>query len=662
MRATKPLSSLVSAAVAPLLILVAISTPGSAHAAMRGGPARGQDILFVGRSQRLYVVRPDGTNERRLGGARNVWSPVWSPAGKWIAYGATRTHGDICPRLYVMRADGTHARRLTPARGCYLNPTWAPNGKRIAFEAWGGALKTGIWAMNVNGTGLRLLTDKGNMPAWSPDGRTIAFRSTFPEAIWLMDADGGNLRRLTTPTQRVGLDDVDMQPAWSPNGKWIAFSREHPVGHEWHWDVYAVRSDGSGLRQLTDRVGHWNTMPDWSPTGMRIAFVSDRARRGVGDVYAMKANGTGKTRLTSTGDAQWPSWRPLGRSVRGALRKNADAPRTLVVDKGLIRAFAQDARSIAWVGRSYKVHIRNLRTRASAVVGSAAAPYYAPARPALAVAGTRALWSKFEGGNAPETSLWTAALGERGSAIDSFMGGSGEPGGSFLSGVAGDGPILLYGKTFEGCSPPPWPPAPCPILQASGGVAFVTGQHEPPPISGIPPAAMLAFTAHDSAGSRGLLAIAPAASPVTTDLYKAPRVAQDRPVLVYRLLRQVVPLSPMSAALPPGTVRALALDFRRLAVLVERVNGSRAIERYNPWTGQLIATTAVPPTTAPELSIGSVGLVYHAGRKIYLLTGAKPKLVWRAGATPIGLSVEGRRIAWAVNSKGRGRVVALTLP
>jgi Tol biopolymer transport system component len=658
----KPLLSLIGAAVAPLLIVVAISTMGSAEAAMRGGPARGQDILFVGSSQRLYVVRPDGTHERRLGGARNVWGPVWSPGGKWIAYGATRTRGDICPQLYVMRADGTHARRLTRARGCYLNPTWAPNGKRIAFEAWGGALKTGIWAMNVNGTGLRLLTDKGNMPAWSPDGRTIAFRSTFPEAIWLMDADGSNLGQLTTPKQRVGLDDVDMQPAWSPNGKWIAFSREHPVGHEWHWDVYAVRSDGSGLRQLTDRFGHSNTMPDWSPTGMRIAFVSDRARRGVGDIYVMKANGTGKTRLTKTGDAQWPSWRRLGRSVRGALRKNADAPRTLVVDKGLIRAFAQDARSISWVGRSYKVHIRNLQTRASAVVGSAAAPYYAAGRPALAVAGTRALWSKFEGGNAPDTSLWTAALGERAFAVDLFMGDSGDPGGIFLSGVGGDAPILLYGKTFEGCSPPPWPPAPCPILQASGGVMFVTGQYEPPPISGIPPAAILAFTAHDPGQGRisqGLLAIAPAASPLTTELYRVPRVAQDGPVQVYRLLSKVVPLS---AVQPQGTVRALALDFGRLAVLVERANGSRAIERYDPKSGRLITTTALPRTTAPELSIGSVGLVYRVGRKIYLLTGRKPKLVWTAGGTPIGLSVEGRRIAWAVNLKGRGRVVALTLP
>ena len=119
----------------------------------------------------------------------------------------------------------------------------------------------------------------------------------------------------------------------------------------------------------------------------------------------------------------------------------------------------------------------------------------------------------------------------------------------------------------------------------------------------------------------------------------------------------------VSSIAPQGRVRALALSFGQLAVLMERANGGKAIERYDPQSGRRIGVTAVPSTTATELSISSAGLIYRIGRRIYLFTGsAAPRLVWQTSATPIGLSIEGRRIAWAVNIKGRGRIVALTLP
>jgi Tol biopolymer transport system component len=301
--------------------IVALTAPGRAQLVTSSGraaaPKRNGDILYGGfrgksGSRLLLLMRPDGTHQRRVGTARNVWSPAWSPRAKWIAYGATPGKGGLCPQLFVMRADGSATpRRLTHARNCYLNPTWAPGGKRIAFDVWGGTATAGIWTMNVDGSGLRLLTDKGNTPAWSPDGRTIAFRSKFPEAIWLMDADGSDLRQLTTPTDRPRApDDSDAQPAWSFNGKWIAFSRQHPVSREWQRDIFIVHSDGGGLRQLTSHARQ-NTMPAWSSDGTRLAFVSDRAHRGLGDIYVMKADGTQQRRLTKNGvDNQWPDWGP----------------------------------------------------------------------------------------------------------------------------------------------------------------------------------------------------------------------------------------------------------------------------------------------------------------------------------------------------------------
>jgi hypothetical protein len=136
-------------------------------------------------------------------------------------------------------------------------------------------------------------------------------------------------------------------------------------------------------------------------------------------------------------------------------------------------------------------------------------------------------------------------------------------------------------------------------------------------------------------------------------------VVENGPVQVYRFLNKPVLLSTIA---PHGRVRALGLSFSQLAVLMERANGGKAIERYDPQSGRRIAVTPVISTTAPELGVSSAGVVYRIGRKIYLFGGsAAPKLVWQASATPIGLSIEGRRIAWAVNVKGHGRIVTLML-
>jgi hypothetical protein len=75
----------------------------------------------------------------------------------------------------------------------------------------------------------------------------------------------------------------------------------------------------------------------------------------------------------------------------------------------------------------------------------------------------------------------------------------------------------------------------------------------------------------------------------------------------------------------------------------------------------LQSTTAVP-ASASGLTIGTGGLVYRVGRSIYTIRAGRPTLVWRAQVTPIGLSIEGRRVAWAANVNGRGRIVALSLP
>ena len=247
------------------------------------------------------------------------------------------------------------------------------------------------------------------------------------------------------------------------------------------------------------------------------------------------------------------------------------------------------------------------------------------------------------------------------------MNPKGRAAGDFLTGVAGDGPTLVYATAVEVCDDIQGHD--CHRLDAVGGVTFVNGQLSAPTIPTIPAPVMLAFAAHDPQSSKGIsqpmVGVVPAATPVLSDFGNVPRAAPNGPVEAFRVLGG--PLNvvhSMGRFAPVGTVKAIALDFERLAVLVERPDGTRVLERYAlSWEGgALIGATTVSKATAPELSISKVGIVYRVGGKIYLLAGGTPRLVWKASGTPIGLSIESHRIAWAVNIKGQGRIVALTLP
>jgi Tol biopolymer transport system component len=123
-------------------------------------------------------------------------------------------------------------------------------------------------------------------PTWSPDGSRIAFQSLRGgnEDIYVMDADGSNLIRLTTSVA------ADMHPAWSPDGTRIAFVSSRGADY----DIYVMNADGSGQTALTNGDG-MDEQPSWSSDGQRIAFTSDR-NNDVG-LYVMNADGSGVQRL-----------------------------------------------------------------------------------------------------------------------------------------------------------------------------------------------------------------------------------------------------------------------------------------------------------------------------------------------------------------------------
>jgi TolB protein len=303
-----------------VLLALLVSAQGSAQgtrpSGVRAFPSRNGEIVFsrqVHDGAHLYVMRPDGTYQRRITGKPgDRATPTWSPSGELIAY--TKDSQGRCPQIYLLRPVGGSVRRLTA--GCYHEPAWSPDGRKIVFSKCGGDCQSqsGIWTLNVNGSGLHRLS-AGTLdadPSWSPDGATIAFvrAAPWPPAIWLMDADGTNQRQLTTPPNAASQGQ-DGEPDWSPDGKWIAFAREHephpgPRTLEFRRDIYLVRPDGADLRRLTQLAGQ-NRAPAWSPDGKRIVFTSDRVRQAI---YVMNADGSKQRRLTTGPDDVSPDWGP----------------------------------------------------------------------------------------------------------------------------------------------------------------------------------------------------------------------------------------------------------------------------------------------------------------------------------------------------------------
>ena len=258
----------------------------------------------------LWIVEADGSNRRRLtdSGAGIDYSPTWSPDGKRVAFRTTRgsPSGPDPSNIFVINADGSGERQLTPARGQAaggLFPAWSPDGRSIAYS--NGA---GINLVRPNGSGRRPLGVPGECSVWSPDSSKLMFCSNGLNRgegvdnwdVFVMDADGSHVRRLTSDVAQ------DYPGAWSPDGTQIAFfSRRDEDG-----DVYVMDADGSNLRRVTNQPGA-QAADAWLPDGRLVIGSAQEGVEGPPDWFVLRPDGSGRASLPQLKTAMEPiAWLP----------------------------------------------------------------------------------------------------------------------------------------------------------------------------------------------------------------------------------------------------------------------------------------------------------------------------------------------------------------
>jgi Tol biopolymer transport system component/predicted Ser/Thr protein kinase len=213
--------------------------------------------------------------------------------------------------IYAMNADGSGQTRVTNTTADDWSPAWSPDGRWIAFTSNRNSTVRGvynIYTMRADGSNVVQLTHNqawDEYASWSPQGNRIAFVSTADgnAEIFVVNAGGGGQQRLTYNQ----VDDKN--PAWSPDGARLAVASLETGT----WQVFVMDANGQNRIRLV-QSGANDFHPAWSPDGRKIAFVSDRD--GNYEIYVMNDDGSGQINLThNPARDEHPTWSPDGSAI-----------------------------------------------------------------------------------------------------------------------------------------------------------------------------------------------------------------------------------------------------------------------------------------------------------------------------------------------------------
>jgi len=237
----------------------------------------------------VWTVPADGSSPPAKVGVRcqlkpvcDASGPVWTPDGRLVvdlAQGREKTHGELgqIERFSLELIGKRGTQRTIFARdnwsGDAKEATVSPDGRTLVYMAWNSwktkpANGTALYSIRIDGTHNRQLTPwtlgAGDHPAFSPDRRTVFFRSFAEDEskqadYYTVDVKTRRITRLTHFEEGT----TALSGSYSPDGRWIAHGTD---GLDGNADVFVMRADGSGNQPVT-RSSQWDSAPDWGPSG-----------------------------------------------------------------------------------------------------------------------------------------------------------------------------------------------------------------------------------------------------------------------------------------------------------------------------------------------------------------------------------------------------------
>lgn len=276
----------------------------------------GRRLLFVGTGESAIEVLPitGGRPATVVSSVGRVRHPSWDKEGRRLMLSSDM--GGVWDIWMAGVASGSLA-RVTGDDRREANPQWSTNGGEVAYELSGPAgtsihVKDPKSKKEIRFSNSAEGVVRDTDPAWSPDGRTIAFVSDRAGSldIYVAPAGGGEPRRVTS------LPGSETHPAWSPDGEWIAYAGDSGQGPE-IWKVPVAGGEPIRLTRLKEGFTG-DKQPAWSPSGTWLAFVRELAQpSGAADLYIIPPGG-GRPfpfRRGSGARILEPAWSPDGKHL-----------------------------------------------------------------------------------------------------------------------------------------------------------------------------------------------------------------------------------------------------------------------------------------------------------------------------------------------------------